>query len=118
VAFGRVLTTTAFSPRYINSLPNLDEVDKAGAELSPSKGRIRQLELLVRVEIRALVEKVQAETLVVGCNPDAAVPTHHSVDLHNTIPNSTYVEMDSGHMVIFEKPAELVELVHNFVHKP
>ena len=28
------------------------------------------------------------------------------------------VEMDSGHMVIFEKPAELIELVQNFIHTP
>lgn len=118
VAFGRVLTTTAFSPRYINSLPSLDEVDKMGAELSPSKGRIRQLELLIQVNIRDIVGNVTAQTMVVGCNPDAAVPTHHSVDLHNSIPSSTYVEMDSGHMVLFEKPAEMIELINSFVHKP
>jgi pimeloyl-ACP methyl ester carboxylesterase len=56
-AFGRVLTTTAFSPRYINSLDSMEEVDKLGAELSPSLGRLRQLELLVRVDIRGLVER-------------------------------------------------------------
>lgn len=118
VAFGRVLTTTAFSPRYINSLESLAEVDKLGAELSPSPGRLRQLDLLMRVDIRALAEKVQAETLVIACAPDAAVPTEHSRDLHAAISNSSYVEMDSGHMVLFEKPDELVRLVDEFIHKP
>ena len=118
VAFGRVLTTTAFSPAYINSLDSLDEVDKLGAELSPSRGRLRQLELLVRIDISGLVEKVQAETLVVACNPDAAVPTHHSRELAEAIPNSSYVEMDSGHMVLFEKPVEFLQLVNEFIHKP
>ncbi|WP_204058701.1 alpha/beta fold hydrolase [Microbispora corallina] len=118
VAFGRVLTTTAFSPKYVNSLDSLEEVDKLGAELSPSRGRIRQLELLVRVDIRGLVEKVQAETLVVAPYPDAAVPTEHSRQLHAAIPNSSYVEVDSGHMVLFEKPVEFVKLVNEFIHKP
>lgn len=117
-AFGRVLTTTAFSPRFINTLDSLDEVDKMGAELSPSSGRIRQLELLVRTDIRDLVGKVQAETLVLACNPDAAVPTQHSRDLHEAIPNSSYVEFDSGHMVLVEKPEEFVRVVSEFVHKP
>jgi pimeloyl-ACP methyl ester carboxylesterase len=118
VAFGRVLTSTAFSPRYLNTLDSVEEIDKLGAELSPSRGRIRQLELLVRVDIRDLVGKVQAETLVVACNPDGAVPTQHSRDLAAAIPNSSYVEMDSGHMVVFERPLEFVKLVNDFIHKP
>ncbi|GAA0742099.1 alpha/beta hydrolase [Dactylosporangium roseum] len=117
VAFGRVLTTTAFSPRYLNTLPNLDEVDRLGAELSPSNGRVRQLELLIRVDIRDLVKKVQAETLVVAPSPDSAVPTHHSRELHASIPNSSYIEMDSGHMVLFEQPDEFMKLVNEFLHK-
>ena len=75
LAFGRVLTTTAFSPQYINSLDGQEAVDRLGAELSPSSGRIRQLELLVRVDLRDLVGKVQAPALVIASNPDAAVPT-------------------------------------------
>lgn len=118
VAFGRVLTTTAFSPRYINSLDSMADIDKLGAELSPSRGRLRQLELLIRIDLRGLVEKVQAETLVVACNPDAAVPTEHSRELHAAIPNSAYLEMDSGHMVLFEQPQEFLKLVNEFLHKP
>lgn len=118
VAFGRVLTTTAFSPRYINSLDSMEEIDNLGAELSPSAGRLRQLELLVRVDIRDLVRKVQAETLVVACFPDAAVPTEHSRELHAAIPNSSYIEMDSGHMVLFEKPDDFMKLVNEFLHRP
>ncbi|WP_330172149.1 alpha/beta hydrolase [Streptomyces sp. NBC_01498] len=118
VAFGRVLTTTAFSPKYINSLDGVDDVLKLGAELSPSNGRIRQLELLVRVDIRDLVGKVRAETLVVAANPDAAVPTEHSRELHAGIPNSSYHEFDSGHMVLFEQPLEFVKLVNEFIHRP
>lgn len=117
-AFGRVLSTTAFSPRFINELESMEEVDKLGAELSPSRGRLRQLELLMRVNISDLVGKIEAETLVVAPSPDAAVPTAHSRELATTIPNATYVEVDSGHMVLFEKPLELVKLVDEFIHRP
>jgi pimeloyl-ACP methyl ester carboxylesterase len=117
LAFGRVLTTTAFSPRFINGLDSLEQVDELGAELSPSEGRIRQLELLIRTDISHLVGQVRAETLVVACNPDAAVPTHHSRAMHKAIPNSSYVEVDSGHMVLFEQPEHSVELVNDFIHR-
>lgn len=118
LAFGRVLTTTAFSPQYINSLDGQEAVDRLGAELSPSSGRIRQLELLVRVDLRDLVGKVQAPTLVIASNPDAAVPTEHSRQLHAGIAGSEYREFDSGHMVLFEKPAQVVKLVDEFIQKP
>ncbi|MEU3776065.1 alpha/beta hydrolase [Streptomyces sp. NPDC032472] len=116
-AFGRVLSTTAFSPRYIRSQPSLSDVENLGAELSPSDGRIRQLELLVRVDIRDLVGKVRAETLVLAPYPDAAVPAEHSRELAAAIPNASYTEIDSGHMVIFEKPVEFVKLVQDFIHQ-
>ncbi|THV42214.1 alpha/beta fold hydrolase [Glycomyces buryatensis] len=115
LAFGRVLTTTAFSPAFINTLPSLEEVDKMGAELSPSSGRIRQLELLIETDISDIVGKVQAPTLVVAANPDGAVPTHHSRELHAAIPNAEYVELDSGHMMLFEKPEESVKLINDFI---
>jgi pimeloyl-ACP methyl ester carboxylesterase len=116
-AFGRVLTTTAFSPKFINSLDSLAEVEKLGAELSPSPGRLRQLRLLERVDIRSLVERIQAEALVIACSPDAAVPTEHSRELHAAIPNSSYIEVDSGHMVLFERPLEFVRLVNQFIER-
>ncbi len=116
-AFGRVLSTTAFSPRYIRSRPSLSDVENLGSELSPSDGRIRQLELLVRVDIRDVVGKVRAETLVLAPYPDAAVPAEHSRELAAAIPGAGYTEIDSGHMVIFEKPVELVKLIQDFIHQ-
>lgn len=116
VAFGRVLTTTAFSPQFINGLPSLEAVDEMGKELSPSSGRIRQLELLIETDISDIVGKIQAETLVVAANPDGAVPTHHSKELHQAIPGASYVEFDSGHMMLFEKPEESVKVINDFLH--
>ncbi|WP_328954291.1 alpha/beta hydrolase [Kitasatospora purpeofusca] len=116
-AFGRVLSTTAFSPRYIRTRPSLSDVENLGSELSPSDGRIRQLELLVQVDIRDIVGKVEAETLVLAPYPDAAVPAEHSRELAAAIPNSSYTEIDSGHMVIFERPDELVQLIQDFIHR-
>ncbi|MEU5219818.1 alpha/beta hydrolase [Streptomyces sp. NPDC020807] len=118
MAFGRVLSTTAFSPRFVRSQPSLKDVENLGAELSPSPGRIRQLELLVNVDIRDLVGQVRAETLVLAPYPDSAVPAEHSRELAAAIPDSSYTEIDSGHMVIFEKPVEFVKLVQDFIHKP
>jgi pimeloyl-ACP methyl ester carboxylesterase len=37
------------------------------------------------------------------------------LELHRSISGSQYAELDSGHMVIFEKPTELVKLVQDFL---
>ncbi|MFW3471502.1 alpha/beta fold hydrolase [Streptomyces microflavus] len=55
--------------------------------------------------------------MVLAPYPDAAVPAEHSRELAAAIPSSSYTEIDSGHMVIFEKPVEFVKLVQDFIHK-
>lgn len=117
VAFGRVLTSTAFSPGYLNSLESLEKIDEMGAELSPSSGRVRQLELLVETDISDLLDSIEAKTLVVAANPDGAVPTHHSRELHAGIDESAYVELDSGHMMLFEQPEACMKLINEFIHQ-
>jgi hypothetical protein len=39
---------------------------------------------------------------VVGCALDYLVPVQHARSLHQAIPHSRYVELDSGHVVFLE----------------
>jgi pimeloyl-ACP methyl ester carboxylesterase len=38
-------------------------------------------------------------------------------ELHAAIPGSAYAEIGSGHVVLFEQPAEFTKLVKNFIEK-
>lgn len=115
-AFGRFGTLTAFSRSFLNMI-GPDEVDKIASGNLPTPGALRQIELNLRVDIRELLPKITAETLVVGCTQDATVPIENARELHAGIPGSTYAEIESGHVVLFEQPAEFVKLVKDFVQR-
>jgi pimeloyl-ACP methyl ester carboxylesterase len=115
-AFGRLGTLTAFSRSFLNMI-GPDEVDKIASGNKPTPGALRQIELNLRVDIRDLLPRITAETLVVGCTQDATVPIENARELHAAIPGSTYAEIESGHVVLFEQPAEFVKLVKDFVQR-
>ena len=60
----------------------------------------------------------RATTLVVGCTQDQMVPRTHSLQLFGAIDDARYTEIDSGHAVVFERPAELLRLVDTFLRQP
>jgi pimeloyl-ACP methyl ester carboxylesterase len=115
-AFGRLGTLTGFSRSFLNAIGR-DEVDKIASGNLPTDGALRQIDLNLRADIRPLLPKITAETLVVGCTLDATVPVDNARELHAAIPGSTYAEIESGHVVLFERPAEFVKLVKEFVQR-
>ncbi|WP_228645775.1 alpha/beta fold hydrolase [Microtetraspora sp. AC03309] len=46
------------------------------------------------------------------------VPVENSRELHAAIAGSEYAEIDSGHVVLMERPEEWVRLVAEFVLRP
>lgn len=113
-AFGRFGTLTGFSRTFLNAI-GAAEVDTIARGSVPTPGALRQIELNQRVDIRPLLPKITAPTLVVGCTLDATVPVDNARELHAGIPGSTYAEIESGHVVLFEQPAAFVELVQDFI---
>ncbi|MBF6046332.1 alpha/beta fold hydrolase [Streptomyces sp. NRRL B-1677] len=113
VAFGRFVLMTGFSRGFLNAIGR-EQVDAMAANMPPTPGTLRHADLDARVDIRALLPRVQAETLVIGCLQDATVPVEHSRDLHAAIPGSTYAELDTGHVAFFEQPEEFRRLVDEF----
>ena len=43
------------------------------------------------------------------------IPVEHSRALHEAIPGSQYAELAAGHFAVFEKQAELAELIREFL---
>jgi pimeloyl-ACP methyl ester carboxylesterase len=109
----RVPSLLAFSPPFLRALGH-DGLAKLLA-LQPPPATHRQITFDLRTDITASLSKITAPTLVVGCAHDYLVPVEHSKALHSAIAGSTYAELDSGHVVLHERPDELVELVRHFL---
>lgn len=116
-AFGRSVAMTGFSRGFLNSIGR-EEVEALIPNMPATAGTLRHVDLDLRVDIRGLLPLIRTETLVIGCLQDATVPVENSRALHAAMANSTYAEIDAGHVVFFEKEAEFVQRVSDFVRAP
>ncbi|GAA2209739.1 alpha/beta fold hydrolase [Nonomuraea monospora] len=99
-----------FSPEFVGSVGA--QTLMAG---EPPPGTLRQIELDLRVDIRDLLPTITAPTLVIGNTRDYLVPVAHARALHAAIPGSQYAELDSGHVVLHERPQEVTTLIRDFI---
>jgi|HubBroStandDraft_5_1064220.scaffolds.fasta_scaffold45873_3 pimeloyl-ACP methyl ester carboxylesterase len=112
--FGRLGTLTAFSRGFLNSIGR-DAVEESTRFLQPVPARLRQIELCLRLDVRDLLPRIQAETLIIGTTLDALIPMECSREIHAAIPGSTYAEVASGHVISAERPQEFRKLVRDFI---
>ncbi|MCX5123789.1 alpha/beta fold hydrolase [Streptomyces sp. NBC_00347] len=113
-AFGRAVTMTGFSRGFLNTIGR-EQVELLIPNLPPTPGTLRHVDLDSRIDIRALLPLIEAETLVIGATLDITVPVENSRALHAAIAHSSYAEIEAGHVAFFEKEDEFVELVDGFI---
>ncbi|MCF2526506.1 alpha/beta fold hydrolase [Yinghuangia soli] len=101
-----------FAPAFLTGLGDAGIKQIQAGE--PPAGTARQIELGLRADVSAALPQITAPTLVIGSTADYLVPVAGAKALHAGIAGSTYAELDSGHLVLFEKAAELVKLVRDF----
>lgn len=107
----------AFSQRFLAGRA-LDDVLAAAAQVPSDAFVARQMALNASIDIRAQVAAIRATTLIVGCTHDQMVPCSHSQQLFGAIEDARYAEIASGHAVVYERPAELFQLIDNFTRAP
>jgi pimeloyl-ACP methyl ester carboxylesterase len=113
--FTRFLQLSCFSPPFLSSLGE-EGVAQLIANAPPiTEGMRRHIELDGRADVRDLLPKITAPTLVIGLTRDHVVPVEQVRRLHDAIAGSSFVQIDSGHLVVFERPQELVEAVLGFL---
>ncbi|RKS79341.1 pimeloyl-ACP methyl ester carboxylesterase [Actinomadura pelletieri DSM 43383] len=113
-AFGRLGTLTSFTPRYLNEIGH-DLAEQARWFMSPVDGRLRQLDLVRRVDVRSLLPRIEAPTLVIGCTRDQLIPVENHREFSSAITGSEYTELDTGHVLMAERPADFLKPVLDFL---
>lgn len=112
--FARFAMMVAFSRAHVEDLTP-EARDELALAYKPRPGRLRQLELDRRLDVRGLLGRIAAPTLVIGCGQDALVPAPAARAFAAAVPGARYVEVDCGHIVMGERPEEFVGLVRAFL---
>lgn len=116
-AAARLFMLTGLSPGYLSALG--DEQIEAGVRFGVDNddwdGMGRQIDLDATVDVRATVASIRMPTLCVGCSQDAMIGVGRTRDLAALVPGASYAEIDAGHLVVFEAPAQLARLVDDFL---
>lgn len=98
------------SPEYLRSLePAMIEqiLERYAHFLAP--GSDLQAAIDARVDIRDRLAAIRADTLVIGLSRDRMVPPVYCRELAEGIAGADYREIDSGHLVMMENPAPLMD---------
>lgn len=107
----------AFGGPFIGSLP-MDQVEQLITMTSLDQSAAAQMALNSKVDISEHIGRITATTLIVGCTHDGLTPIRHSSQLLGAIEDSRLTEIESGHMVLMERPAELLRAVDAFLREP
>ena len=113
--FTKFLQLTCLSAPFLSGLGH-DGLAQLLAGAPPvTDGMRRHVALDGRVDLRELLPKITAPALVIGLTRDQVVPVEQARALHEGIQGSRFAEIDSGHLVVFERPQELVQTVQDFL---
>ncbi|MFG3000748.1 alpha/beta fold hydrolase [Streptomyces sp. NPDC048340] len=116
-SFGRAVAMTGFSRGFLNSIGR-EAFEALIPNMPPTAGTLRHIAYDLRVDIRPLLPLIEAPTLVIGGTQDITVPVEHSRALHAAIVDSSYAEIDAGHVMFFEQEDVFTKLVTQFIEDP
>ena len=112
--FIQLLALTTLSDKFFASplAAHLDALAQGILTGTNWEGLARQVELDLRVNIRAEASRVGCPTLVVGCAHDQIVT--RTRDLCELIPGARFGEIDAGHQAYFEASEEFAAMFLTF----
>ncbi|GAA2652805.1 alpha/beta fold hydrolase [Streptomyces lunalinharesii] len=114
--FARMLPLAAFGPRYwarTDTAANEELVRALATTLAP--GVARQTEVDLSVDLRPLLGRVTAPTLVLASAHDRIIGADQQRALLTGIRDSRYQEIDAGHGAPGEDPAGFAALIAGFL---
>ncbi|MFI6515826.1 alpha/beta fold hydrolase [Spirillospora sp. NPDC050679] len=112
----RYLALQVFSARWLDERTprEVEELlDGIAAGLPP--GADDQLDLAMRIDVRADLPAVTAPTLVVSATGDHLTSPWHGRELAEGIPRARLAELDCGHAIAAERPADWLAVIRDFL---
>ena len=76
------------------------------------------MDLCLAADVSSAIHRIVDPTLVIGCTYDEFASVQQSRLVFGAIQDSRYTEVNSGHLVCIERPAELASLIDEFVSDP
>ncbi|GLI02564.1 alpha/beta fold hydrolase [Phytohabitans aurantiacus] len=113
--FNRFLQLNCLSAPFLSGLGDEGMAGLIAGAPPITPGMRRHMELDLVADVRELLSKISAPTLVVGLTRDQVIPVERARQVHEAIPGSAYAEIDTGHLVMFEQPGLFVETVRGFL---
>jgi len=114
-AFRQLFTSLYFPDATVEQADWFNEMQRVST--SPS-GAVRLSLVLGAIDVTSLLERVEAQTLVIHARDDAVIPASASRYIASKIPNARFVELDSrNHLVLEHEPAwsRLVQQLRSFL---
>jgi pimeloyl-ACP methyl ester carboxylesterase len=116
-AMARLLLLAGFSPDFLSQmdpqtiLQTIEEI----VEKNNWEGMARQIELNMTLDVRDQARRITKPALIIGCTHDQMVPPAHARGLNDMIPNTRYLEIETGHLATLERPAEIARSILYFL---
>jgi pimeloyl-ACP methyl ester carboxylesterase len=116
--FTRFLQLTCLSAPFLSAIG--EEGVRGLIDGAPpiTPGMRQHIALDAHADVSELLPKISAPTLTIGLTRDQVIPVEQVRLLHGSIAGSQFAEIDSGHLVVFERPTELVAAIHKFLFDP
>jgi pimeloyl-ACP methyl ester carboxylesterase len=73
---------------------------------------------MLTTNLAEIAPTIKVPTLVIGAACDSIISIDQARALFATIPDARYVELESGHAVVIERPAEVLSHIDTFLKDP
>ena len=111
------VTFTAFGAPFLAGRSKGEVEQLVSSRVFP-EGIAQQMELNRSADIGEVLGSIGAPTLVIAGHHDAMVPARQTQLLYGAIPDARYATIDSGHAIVHERPAQLFQIVNEFITDP
>jgi pimeloyl-ACP methyl ester carboxylesterase len=107
---------TAYSPAFLDG--RTPGQLAALRPFPPEERTAAQIGMFANADLTDTAPLITAPVLVVGCTEDDIGGVDQARAFFAALPNARYAEIDSGHAVLAERPAEVLALVRDFASSP
>ncbi|MEU4672986.1 alpha/beta hydrolase [Amycolatopsis sp. NPDC023774] len=116
---GKLIVMLSFADEFLAALPDARVAEFAALLTAhPAPGTAAQIDLGLRLDVRADLGEVEAPSLVVAATGDRFVPPAHSHEIADGIAGARFVEVSGGHAAIMEDPRPTLSALLDFLDGP